>query len=130
MERALGLLTVVPMSVTVAGKVYQEGDPELTVELLLALAAGRTASMSRPSPGRFEKIFRGLLDSDYQSILSLHLSGELSRTVALALGLGCAQPSPPRSGVRAWSRYCSRPGCPGWAVFRRSNRFVGPPTGK
>ncbi|MCW1249162.1 DegV family protein [Acaricomes phytoseiuli] len=106
-----GRLSIVPMPVIVSGEVYQEGDPELSGLLSVALAAGWPVSTSRPSPGQFEKTYQDLIALGYRNIVSLHLSAELSgtveaarlaasrfpdiridvvdsRTVALALGLG------------------------------------------
>lgn len=75
-----GALTVVPMPVMVDGEIFSEGDAELGKRLSLALAAGKPVKTSRPSPGQFERVYQSLADQGFESIVSIHISAELSGT--------------------------------------------------
>lgn len=50
------------------------------VELAAALAERRTVTTSRPNPGEFAAVYRRLLDTGADAVVSVHLSRELSGT--------------------------------------------------
>ncbi|NYE94362.1 DegV family protein with EDD domain [Psychromicrobium silvestre] len=83
-ELVFDRLVVVPMPVMVDGQIFGEGDEDLSAKLSLALAAGKEVKTSRPSPGQFERVYQSLADRGFDSVLSLHISGELSGTVEAA----------------------------------------------
>lgn len=75
---------VVPLALEIDGTLYREG-PELSAVAfyrLLAEAASPPATLP-PSTTEFERVYESLLE-DHPSVLSIHLSGELSETVARA----------------------------------------------
>ena len=76
-----GLLTVVPMPVMVGAEIYGEGEDDIAETIALALASGKPVKTSRPSPGQFEQAYLAAQRSGYESVVSLHISGELSGTV-------------------------------------------------
>ncbi|HSO91378.1 MAG TPA: DegV family protein [Arthrobacter sp.] len=76
-----GRLTVVPMPVMVGAEIYGEGEDDIAETIALALASGRPVKTSRPSPGQFEQAYLAALGSGFESVVSLHISGELSGTV-------------------------------------------------
>jgi DegV family protein with EDD domain len=74
---------IVPLSVLAGDEIFPDG-PEAEAALGIALAAGRTVKTSRPAPGVFERIYRGLENRGFSSVVSIHLSGALSGTVDAA----------------------------------------------
>ena len=78
---AHGRLTVVPMPVMVGTEIYGEGEDDLAETIALALAGGRPVKTSRPSPGQFEQAYLAAQRNGFESVVSLHISGELSGTV-------------------------------------------------
>ncbi|MET3950262.1 DegV family protein [Arthrobacter sp. UYEF36] len=76
-----GRLTVVPMPVMVGAEIYGEGEDDIAETIALALASGRPVKTSRPSPGQFEHAYLAAQHGGFESVVSLHISGELSGTV-------------------------------------------------
>ncbi|NGM15541.1 DegV family protein [Verrucosispora sp. CWR15] len=78
-------LTVVPLTVVLAGVEGLEGVETLPVDATRALRARRVSvSTSRPSPEQFGRIYRELLDAGAEGVVSVHLSAGLSGTVEAA----------------------------------------------
>lgn len=75
-----GRLTVVPMPVMVGAEIYGEGEDDITDTIALALAGGKPVKTSRPSPGQFEQAYRAARRRGFESVVSVHISGELSGT--------------------------------------------------
>ena len=78
---ANGLLTVVPMPVMVGAEIYGEGEDDITDTIAVALASGTPVKTSRPSPGQFEQAYLAAHQRGFESVVSVHISGELSGTV-------------------------------------------------
>lgn len=76
-----GRLTVVPMPVMVGAEIYGEGGDDIAATIALALASGTPVRTSRPSPGQFEQAYLAALKRGFDSVVSIHISGELSGTV-------------------------------------------------
>ncbi|MGO4453879.1 DegV family protein [Arthrobacter sp. RAF14] len=79
----------VPMPVMVGEEIYSsadlaEGEERVSERLSLALAMGETVRTSRPSPATLAAAYRELEAAGYSSILSVHLSAELSGTADAA----------------------------------------------
>ena len=79
-----GRLTVVPMPVMVGAEIYGEGEDDIGETIAVALAAGKPVKTSRPSPGQFENAYRAAAGRGFRSVVSLHISGELSGTADAA----------------------------------------------
>ncbi|SCL17508.1 EDD domain protein, DegV family [Micromonospora nigra] len=78
-------LTVVPLTVVLNGAEGLEGVETFPADATRALSARRvSASTSRPSPEQFAQTYRRLLDAGAAGVVSVHLSAELSGTVAAA----------------------------------------------
>lgn len=75
-----GRLTVVPMPVMVGAEIYGEGEDDITATIAVALASGTPVKTSRPSPGQFEQAYLAALKRGFDSVVSIHISGELSGT--------------------------------------------------
>ncbi|MEC5179373.1 DegV family protein [Arthrobacter sp. CG_A4] len=75
-----GLLTVVPMPVMVGAEIYGEGEDDIADTIAVALASGTPVKTSRPSPGQFEQAYTAALQRGFESVVSVHISGELSGT--------------------------------------------------
>jgi DegV family protein with EDD domain len=78
-------ITVVPVSVVVDGKVYEEGLEISPAEVAQALRDSRMVSTSKPTPARFLSTYKSLADAGSTSIVSIHLSSKLSSTYDSAL---------------------------------------------
>lgn len=76
-----GRLTVVPMPVMVGAEIYGEGEDDIADTIALALASGTPVKTSRPSPGQFEQAYLAAQRRGFESVVSLHISGDLSGTV-------------------------------------------------
>ncbi|MDD1477506.1 DegV family protein [Arthrobacter sp. H16F315] len=76
-----GELTVVPMPVMVGTEIYGEGEDDIADTIAVALASGKPVKTSRPSPGQFEQAYVAAQRNGFESVVSLHISGELSGTV-------------------------------------------------
>ncbi|WP_411373374.1 DegV family protein [Arthrobacter sp. MPF02] len=79
-----GLLSVIPMPVMVGQDIYGEGEDDIRETIALALATGTPVKTSRPSPGQFEQAYRAALRQGYESVVSIHISGDLSGTADAA----------------------------------------------
>lgn len=75
-----GRLTVVPMPVMVGAEIYGEGEDDIADTIAVALASGRPVKTSRPSPGQFEQAYLAAQRRGFESVVSVHISGELSGT--------------------------------------------------
>lgn len=75
-----GRLTVVPMPVMVGSEIYGEGEDDIAETIAVALASGTPVKTSRPSPGQFEQAYLAAQQRGFESIVSVHISGELSGT--------------------------------------------------
>ena len=74
-------VTVVPLQVIIDDDCYDEGSPEATPERITAALKGkRSVSTSRPPPTYFAELYQRLADEGATSILSIHLSSEMSGT--------------------------------------------------
>jgi DegV family protein with EDD domain len=75
-------LHVVPLQVVVGAKSYEEGvDPEATSETIAAaLREWTPVSTSRPAPAVFLDAYEKAAAAGAESVLSIHLSGEMSGT--------------------------------------------------
>ncbi|MCW3816813.1 DegV family protein [Micromonospora sp. DR5-3] len=78
-------LTVVPLTVVLNGAEGREGVETFPDDATRALSGRRvTASTSRPAPEQFAQVYRELFAAGADGVLSVHLSAELSGTVAAA----------------------------------------------
>ena len=77
-------VSVVPLSVVLGGAGGTEGVDVGPAEVARTLAARRTVSTSRPSPTRFEELYRELLAGGAGGVVSVHLSAGLSGTYGSA----------------------------------------------
>ena len=75
-------IIVVPLQVVIGAKSYDEGvDPEATPETIAAaLREWTPVSTSRPTPAVFLEAYEKAAASGAESVLSIHLSGEVSGT--------------------------------------------------
>ncbi|GAB3645181.1 DegV family protein [Glycomyces tarimensis] len=82
---ARGNLTVLGIPVLIGGQEYREGDDIGTEAILRALREPRTTvTTSRLSPELLRETYERLLDDGAEGVVSVHLSGKLSGTVAAA----------------------------------------------
>lgn len=76
-------VTVVPLTVTVDGTAYLEGE-ELDADAFYARfeggAAAPTVTTSQPSPGRFAEVYERLAGEGATEILSIHIGSAISGT--------------------------------------------------
>lgn len=78
-------IAVVPLQVIIGASAYDEGSPEVTPELVAgALREWTPVSTSRPSPELLLARYEELAAAGAESIVSVHLSGEMSGTVESA----------------------------------------------
>ncbi|MET3811411.1 DegV family protein [Arthrobacter sp. UYEF3] len=75
-----GRLTVVPMPVMVGSEIYGEGEDDIVDTIAVALASGVPVRTSRPSPGQFEQAYLAAAARGFESVVSIHISAELSGT--------------------------------------------------
>ncbi len=75
----------VPVQVIVGGKAYKEGVDISTADVAQALREWQPVSTSRPSPQEFVDAFQAAADAGAESIVSAHVSGDLSGTVETAI---------------------------------------------
>jgi len=78
-------IEVVPVQVIVDDVAYDESGGITVGEVASALRAGKSVTTSRPSPDQFVAAYRRLADAGCTSIVSVHLSSELSGTYESAL---------------------------------------------
>jgi fatty acid kinase fatty acid binding subunit len=77
-------LIVVPLQVVIGGRAYDEG-PEATPErVAAALDDGEPVRTSRPAPQTFLEAYEAAAGAGAESIVSVHLSGDVSGTVEAA----------------------------------------------
>jgi fatty acid kinase fatty acid binding subunit len=74
---------VVPLQVLIAGKAYDE-DAVAPAVVASALRDRTPVTTSRPSPAAFSAMYARLADDGFDSVVSVHLSAEMSGTVASA----------------------------------------------
>jgi DegV family protein with EDD domain len=77
-------IRVVPLQVVVAGRVRAEGDEISSADVAIALAKWEPVSTSRPSPALFAQVYAELRAAGAKSIVSVHLSGDMSGTADAA----------------------------------------------
>jgi DegV family protein with EDD domain len=77
-------LTVVPVAVVIDGQSFDEGTQITVDEVALALRRKVPVSTSRPAPAAFASAYAALADQGYDSVVSIHLSGDMSGTVDAA----------------------------------------------
>jgi len=74
-------ITVVPLNVHFHDAVYKDGVDMTTEDFFAKLKSTPIPPRtSQPSPGEFHKVYKNLLTSGYQGIISIHISKELSGT--------------------------------------------------
>jgi DegV family protein with EDD domain len=73
-------LIVVPLQVIVDDQAYDEGSEITPDEVAAALREKKSVSTSRPAPEAFLKAYSGAARDGATSIVSIHLSGEVSGT--------------------------------------------------
>lgn len=89
-------ITSVPLTVVLDGRACEEGDEISARSLAQALRKHQPVTTSRPSPAAFAETYRRLADSGVESIVSLHLSSELSGTHDAAVLAAREAPVPVR----------------------------------
>ena len=86
---ALGLAarwTVVPLEIEIDGRRMREGDELSSAEFYTLFQEANAVPLTiPPSPERFADVYTDMLER-HEKVLSVHLSGELSRTVGVAIG--------------------------------------------
>jgi DegV family protein with EDD domain len=73
-------IEVVPVQVVVDGQALDELTGITVEEVTAALRAGKSVTTSRPNPDKFFSTYEQLIKNGCDSIVSVHLSGELSGT--------------------------------------------------
>jgi DegV family protein with EDD domain len=84
---------VVPLQVLIAGKAYDE-DAVAPGVIASALRDRTPVTTSRPSPAAFSTMYSGLAEHGFDSVVSVHLSAEMSGTVASARLAAAESPIP------------------------------------
>ena len=79
-----GRLAVIPMPVMVGEEIYGEGEDDIAGTIAVALAAATPVKTSRPSPGQFEQAYLAAERHGFESVVSIHISGDLSGTADAA----------------------------------------------
>lgn len=77
-------LTVVPLTVVVGGRSLAEGIEVTSEEVAQALRDWKPVTTSRPAPQQFVETYRALAAGGATSVVSVHLSADLSGTVDAA----------------------------------------------
>ncbi|RJQ80527.1 DegV family protein [Pseudonocardiaceae bacterium YIM PH 21723] len=73
-------IRVVPLHVSVNGTARRDGVDVGAAELARAMMDRQPVSTSRATPSELTELYRGLLDDGFESIVSVHLSRQLSGT--------------------------------------------------
>jgi DegV family protein with EDD domain len=73
-------ITVVPVQVVIGGMSFDEGEVE-SAAIIHALRAGETVTTSRPNPQAFAEAYAAAAEAGATSVVSVHLSAEMSGTV-------------------------------------------------
>ncbi|WP_030418304.1 DegV family protein [Streptomyces sp. SCSIO 75703] len=89
-------ITAVPLTVVLGDQALREGTEISTRSLAQALQKRQAVTTSRPSPALFAETYRDLAAAGAQSIVSLHLSSELSGTHDAAVVAAREAPVPVR----------------------------------
>ncbi|WP_327073310.1 DegV family protein [Kitasatospora purpeofusca] len=89
-------ITIVPLSVAVGDEVRAEGVEIAPKDVAEALRGKHRVTTSRPNPEAFAAAYRAAAESGARGILSVHISGELSGTVAAARLAAAESPVPVR----------------------------------
>jgi len=78
-------IEVVPLQVISAGEAFNEVDGITVEKVATLLRAGKSVTTSRPNPDLFIETFEKLRNKGAESIVSVHLSSELSGTYEAAV---------------------------------------------
>ncbi|MHC0429879.1 DegV family protein [Streptomyces sp. O3] len=89
-------ITAVPLTVVVDGQAMAEGTEISARSLAQALQKRRPVTTSRPSPEVFAETYRAAAEAGAESVISLHLSAELSGTYDAAVWAAKDAPVPVR----------------------------------
>jgi DegV family protein with EDD domain len=85
---------VVPLHVVLGGQQYSEGVDITTAELAAALRKFGSASTSRPSPRAFLDAYEAAAAAGADSVVSVHISSDMSGTVGSAMLAASQSPIP------------------------------------
>jgi len=77
-------IRVVPLQVVMGGRALAEDDRTTGAQVARQLAAKDPVTTSRPAPATFVNVYRELASAGRTTIVSVHLSGDLSGTVDAA----------------------------------------------
>jgi DegV family protein with EDD domain len=77
-------LTVVPLQVVLGGRVCSDGVDVSPGDVAAALAAGTSVSTSQPTPAAFAAAYQAAAGAGARAVVSVHISSQLSGTVASA----------------------------------------------
>lgn len=77
-------LRIVPVTIVIDGRSYDEGVEVSIREVADALRRKATVTTSRPSPARFTQVFEELARTGVDEIVSIHLSRAMSATIESA----------------------------------------------
>lgn len=80
-----GGIFVVPVQVVIDDESFDEGAGVSANTVVQAITNLQNVSTSRPSPARFEELYRSLQEQGYSEIVSVHLSEALSGTYGAAV---------------------------------------------
>ncbi len=78
-------LSVVPVQVIIDGEAFSDSTDLLTSKVIPALRSNQTVTTARPSVQTFVEIYQAQVSAGAKSILSIHLSSELSGTYESAV---------------------------------------------
>ncbi|MEI8081763.1 MAG: DegV family protein [Actinomycetes bacterium] len=87
-------IAVLPVQVIISGKPYLEGVDISTEQVASALREWKAVSTSRPSPASFATAYQQAADSGADSVVSAHLSSDLSGTYQMAMLAAKESPIP------------------------------------
>jgi DegV family protein with EDD domain len=87
-------IVVVPLHVVLGGQQYSEGVDVGSVELAVALRKLTPVSTSRPSPQAFLEAYEAAAASGADAVVSIHISSDMSGTVASATLAATQSPIP------------------------------------
>ena len=73
-------IRIVPVGVTISNDTYEEGINISAPQVAEAMRRKLAVTTSRPPPSVFEEVYRELADEGCKSVISAHLSSELSGT--------------------------------------------------
>jgi len=82
-EHDTSLLAVVPLRLLAGGLVADDGGEEAAA-VEAAVASGERLTTARPTPERFAAAYRAAADAGASAVVSVHLPGTLSGTIASA----------------------------------------------